>query len=443
MAESIEYIISLKDQFSGNIKTALEGLEGVKSSVNSINPAIKSISGSLSKLGADGSKQLQNLSGFADTFKTNMKGMKPSVGSVLDGLGNIGDSSIDTLKSLGGFADNAIKGMGKIGKSVDTVIPGFSDMAKGVLENSGAMEAYDTVRNTVQAGMTAYQGVVDTVKAASEAWQVVQAALNLVMSLNPISLIVLAIAALIAGIILAYQNSETFRNLVDALWEALKKVGMFIWDTLIGAFDAMKEAFERIKPKLLEFWETIKGVFSKAWEFIKKYHPISLLVNLIDMIFPGFKKKLGAIWDSLVDWLLDLWNGVKEFFSGLTDLFSSDDGETKEINIKEKIERDDSEREDEESEVSKAALGGPGPGEETDATSAAAGGSMGSGVDSTYSGGGGSSGGAGSSGSIYIEKLVETFNINTNSIEEGSDQLREKIIEVLTRAVNDVQVTTS
>lgn len=73
-----------------------------------------------------------------------------------------------------------------------------------------------------------------------------QAALNFVMSLNPISLIVMAIAALVAAFVVAYNKSETFRNFVNGLWATLKEklgpviqqVGSWITGTLVPAFQA-------------------------------------------------------------------------------------------------------------------------------------------------------------------------------------------------------------
>ena len=48
--------------------------------------------------------------------------------------------------------------------------------------------------------------------------------LNAVLSANPIGLIVLAIVALVAGLVTAYKRSETFRAIVDKVFAAVKKV---------------------------------------------------------------------------------------------------------------------------------------------------------------------------------------------------------------------------
>ncbi|MGW2062809.1 phage tail tape measure protein [Streptomyces sp. NPDC001937] len=67
-------------------------------------------------------------------------------------------------------------------------------------------------------------GVVIGVATALGVWTVAQAIFNAVMAANPIVLIIGAIIGLIAVIILAYQNSETFRNIVQTAWGAIQAV---------------------------------------------------------------------------------------------------------------------------------------------------------------------------------------------------------------------------
>jgi phage-related protein len=63
--------------------------------------------------------------------------------------------------------------------------------------------------------MKVYQATLLIVKAA-------QFALNAVMAANPITLVVLAIAALVAAFVVAYKTSEKFRMFVDGLFGAIK-----------------------------------------------------------------------------------------------------------------------------------------------------------------------------------------------------------------------------
>ncbi|MEV8431993.1 hypothetical protein ACWHLZ_28095 [Streptomyces chartreusis] len=58
--------------------------------------------------------------------------------------------------------------------------------------------------------------------AATKIWAGIQIVWNAIMMANPVGLVIAAIVGLVAIIVVAYQKSETFRNIVQAVWEALK-----------------------------------------------------------------------------------------------------------------------------------------------------------------------------------------------------------------------------
>jgi phage-related protein len=59
---------------------------------------------------------------------------------------------------------------------------------------------------------------------------IVQTVFNAVMLLNPIGLVVIAVAALAAGFVLAYKKIKPFRDLVNSIFEGVKKLGTAIKD---------------------------------------------------------------------------------------------------------------------------------------------------------------------------------------------------------------------
>ena len=83
----------------------------------------------------------------------------------------------------------------------------------------------------------AYEAYGKIAAAAQVVW-------NAVLSLNPIGLVVLALAALTAAFVLAYQHSETFRNIVTGAFDAVKIVAEFVGDAIAYYF---KTVFGAIK----------------------------------------------------------------------------------------------------------------------------------------------------------------------------------------------------
>jgi hypothetical protein len=86
--------------------------------------------------------------------------------------------------------------------------------------------------------------VVGTLIAGIKIWTMAQAALNVVMAMNPIGLVVVAIAALVAGLVLAYRHSETFRNIVNGAFHAVGSAASSMWDGMIRpAFKFIADAW--------------------------------------------------------------------------------------------------------------------------------------------------------------------------------------------------------
>lgn len=82
----------------------------------------------------------------------------------------------------------------------------------------------------------AYTLYVRIAAAVTRAWAIAQGLLNAVMMLNPVGLVIAAIIALVAIIVLAYNKSETFRKIVQAVWEGIKTGLKAAVDFIVAAF---------------------------------------------------------------------------------------------------------------------------------------------------------------------------------------------------------------
>jgi hypothetical protein len=92
---------------------------------------------------------------------------------------------------------------------------------------------------------------------ATGALAAAQTVLNAVLAANPIGLVILAIAGLVAGIVIAYQKSETFREIVKAALDVVKgafltlgSVALSIIDGILGAYQKLAEAAGRLPGPL-------------------------------------------------------------------------------------------------------------------------------------------------------------------------------------------------
>ena len=115
---------------------------------------------------------------------------------------------------------------------VDTPSAGAANLAVGT-GAAGAANNSIIAAQAINGAITglAYNLLAPAAGAAEVMWTAAQVILNVALAANPIGLVVLAIAALVLGLVLAWRKSETFRNIVTGAFGAVKDkaVDVFSW----------------------------------------------------------------------------------------------------------------------------------------------------------------------------------------------------------------------
>jgi phage-related protein len=125
-------------------------------------------------------------------------------------------SSFDKIKlALDGVADAIGTGILPL---IEMLTPKLQAFSAWAAENSKLL-------STVVLVVGALTGALYALSLVIKAVTIVQTVFNAVMLLNPIGLVVLAVAALAAGFVLAYKKIEPFKNLMDSIFQAIKNVG--------------------------------------------------------------------------------------------------------------------------------------------------------------------------------------------------------------------------
>ncbi len=197
-----------------------------------------------------------------------------------------GFGAIDVLADL----KNAQQGVSmimnsKLGNGLKSIGRGFKKAGVAALSftknllRSGWAAVKSSAKFVVTSvvGIASYIGSVVTATAA-------QWGLNTAMAANPIGLIVLGIAAAIGAIVLLVKN----------------------WDW--------------IKSKIVQFAK-----------FMLKINPFKFLIDLVEYIFPGFKKIIQNVFDSVMGFATAFWNKITSVFSGIKSFFGFGDDDTVEI----------------------------------------------------------------------------------------------------------------
>jgi hypothetical protein len=103
-----------------------------------------------------------------------------------------------------------------------------------------------------------HPGIIIAVGAAFGVLAASIMAVNLAMSLNPVSLIVIGIVALGAALVVAYNKFETFRNIVDAVFEGIK----FGFNILKTYFTTILNIYKTIFNGIATLWNNSIGKLS-------------------------------------------------------------------------------------------------------------------------------------------------------------------------------------
>jgi hypothetical protein len=144
----------------------------------------------------------------------------------------------------------------------------------------------------------AYTVATNAVKIATTIWTGVQWALNAALTANPIGLIIVAIAALIAIIIIVVKNWDKIIAAVKTAWEWIKNVASMIKEGLCDAFKNLTEFVKNNSEKVLAFIAIFTGPFGFIISIVKELKENwSAIVEAFktDGIIEGFKKLGGVI----------------------------------------------------------------------------------------------------------------------------------------------------
>ena len=158
-------------------------------------------------------------------------------------------------------ATNGLVGMGIVAGSVaggpiiDTV-SGLGQMAMGM----------QAIKNLGMIQWLSQLNIVTKLSAAAN-WLLsgAQAVLNAIMAMNPIILVVIALIALAAALIWAYQNVDWFRAMVDNAWQSIVTFGQQLYSFISGALQGLVNAITAVGAWLVS---RVQASFSAIWSII-------------------------------------------------------------------------------------------------------------------------------------------------------------------------------
>lgn len=267
---------------------------------------------------------------------------------ITDFMKNELPSLIDKVKTeLPSLIDTVVKKIPEVIRLILEITPKVMELVNSILDHKDAILgvikaivgalAAGKIISIISKAVTAFQTFFGVIKAGKG----VMLALNAAFALNPITLIIAGITALVAAFIYLWNNCEEFRDFWINLWEGIKDAckkaweaikGFFagagdffkgVWESIKAAFSAVGEFFKTIFSLAFENaisrWKTAAEFYRNIWEAIKAVFAVvgAFFKEKFDTAYENVK----AVWNGAVEFFKGIWEKIKSVFGNVKDWF--------------------------------------------------------------------------------------------------------------------------
>lgn len=228
---------------------------------------------------------------------------------------------------------------------VNSVVPAVQSLATWISENKelvtglavglavlvGAFQLLSGALAVISA-VQAFVGVMQSLKIVQGLSTAAQWLWNAALTANPIGIVIAAIAALVAGLVYFFTQTETGRKAWETFTKTLtdlwKKFSRFIEDTWKSITRFFSDAASAVSTTWNNTWKAITGFFTGAatkvidtWTGVSQWFGElpgkirAFFTGAIDWLVSGGKNILNGLKNGAVD----AWNGVSSWIGGLKD----------------------------------------------------------------------------------------------------------------------------
>lgn len=321
----------------GNVVKGLAGLIGaILPFQGPVLAGIVHLSQSFAQFGtsAKGTDMIRHFFDYVRSILPNLanafRNLGPALKNIVLGVGQLGGSSLlgwqGLVTILGKLSPNAISAL----------VIGITAFKVATMGAAVATQAWGVAT-------TIWENRAKIAKVATALWAGVQWVLDAAMNANPIGLVVIAVAALAAGIYLAWKHSATFRSITIAAWNGIKVAALFTWNNVLKPiwigiqlyikiviayykmwWEVSKIVWAGLSAAGIWTWNVLKAVWAGimlavklAWETTLR--PIfnlivTILRTYLAIAFIWFSNIFKAVWIAIQIQMKITWGLIKIIF---------------------------------------------------------------------------------------------------------------------------------
>ena len=262
--------------------------------------------------------QLQQ-NGAITQFSAIWDNLKSTFGSVMGIIGNL-------INSFTGIDDSTAKNttsVESVAGTIGSLASKFADITNSVADFVGKISesksAMDALKGTLVVLASAFvalkviNGIVKAIELYNNMVKIgtaIQGAFNAVMALNPFVALGIAIAAIVAGLVYFFTQTETGKKVWASFVDFLKSA----WDGIVAFFSGIGQWFADI-------WNGAVDGAKGIWQGLVDW--FSGIIQGIQNIWNGITTFFSNLWTTVVGGIQSVWGGVTGFFGGIFNAVSS------------------------------------------------------------------------------------------------------------------------
>ncbi|WP_341514886.1 NlpC/P60 family protein [Lactiplantibacillus plantarum] len=332
---------NLKVAFAKPLVAGVEkAIDGVSKKKGALDDVKKSLTGLVGTLGKKTGQYVGDVISF---LVKNEKPIEKTGGAIANIVGSLAKGAwsavAGALKLIGGHSKDASKGMSGVASATAKIAK-----HKTAIENVGkaivtylAVSKLKGIVSTIVSVAGGIGKVIGTMVRLAKSEKLATAAqwlLNAAMDANPIGIAVVTLAALTAGLVLAYKHIKPFREWVNKTAKAVVNFGKGIakWGSNVGK--SVGKALSGMSKKWNSFKKSFKKSWNKHWSDMGKSlrdnwngslkrtrEFFSSMGKKWDSWKSSFKKSWSKHWNAMTSNLHSAWNNsykhTKSFFSSM------------------------------------------------------------------------------------------------------------------------------
>nr|DAG68052.1 MAG TPA: tail tape measure protein [Caudoviricetes sp.] len=210
----------------------------------------------------------------------------------------------------------------KVAVSLFSIGLSDAEIAQGAL--NGTLKASE-----VLAGLLT--GKISLMTLAQAAAAKAQAAFNAVLAANPITLVVVAIGALVGILAVLYAKNEDFRNsvngVIENIWAKIQEFVAWVQPYVQAAMQVIGQVVTQVITDLTPVIQSIGEAFSAAWSLVQTVWAwasafFQAIFQAIIVIFTPFAPIISGFFQGAWIIIQSIWNVAVSFFQTVFDLIT-------------------------------------------------------------------------------------------------------------------------